>query len=131
DIHQANFLINNGEITLFDFGDSEYNWFVADIAVILFTALWAKLNGEKSREEFISDFLIKFLKGYKQENELSKWWVNKISEFLRMRHVLLYAVIIREHKLNPTEWSKKMIEEWKPMIEDNIPYVTLKLGKIP
>ncbi|MHA1555992.1 MAG: phosphotransferase enzyme family protein [Candidatus Heimdallarchaeota archaeon] len=130
DIHQANFLINNGEITLFDFDDSEYNWFVADIAVILFTALWAKLNGEKSREEFISDFLIKFLKGYKQENELSNWWVNKISEFLRMRHILLYAVIIREHKLNPTEWSKKLIEEWKPMIENNIPYVTLKLRKI-
>ncbi len=112
DIHQANFLINNGKISLFDFDDSEYSWFIADIAVILFTVLWTKLNGEKSREEFIIDFLNKFLMGYNQENELSNWWLNKIPEFLRMRHILLYAVIIREHKLNPTEWSKKLIEEW-------------------
>ncbi len=131
DIHQSNFLISDGKITLFDFDDSEYNWFIADIAVILFTALWAKLNGERSREEFISDFLIKFLKGYNQENNLSNWWVNKIALFLRMRHILLYAVIIREHKLNPTEWSKKLIEKWKPMIEKDIPYVTLKLNKMP
>jgi Ser/Thr protein kinase RdoA (MazF antagonist) len=127
DIHQANFLINDhGDISLFDFDDSEYSWFVADIAVILFTVLWfIKLNGKKSREEFISDFLLKFLEGYNQENKLSNWWLNKIDVFLRMRHILLYAVMIREHKLNPTKWSRKIIKEWKPMIENNIPYVKL------
>ena len=126
DVHQANFLISNsGEITVFDFDDSEYSWFVADFAVLLFTVLWAKLNGERNREEFIIDFLNKFLKGYNEENELSNWWLSKISDFLRMRHILLYAVIVREHKLNPTEWSKKHIDEWKPMIENDIPYVKL------
>ncbi|NHJ05248.1 MAG: hypothetical protein EAX90_10510 [Candidatus Heimdallarchaeota archaeon] len=127
DIHQANFLINDKEeINLFDFDDCEYSWFVADIAVILFTLIWFYLDKKSNKDEFCERFLGIFLKGYSQENILSTWWLNRISDFIRMRHILLYAVVIREHKLKPTEWSENIIKEWKPMIYNDIPYVKLK-----
>ncbi len=40
DVHQGNFFIYNGEITLFDFDDCSYKWFASDIAITLFYALW-------------------------------------------------------------------------------------------
>ena len=127
DIHQANFLINNeGEITLFDFDDSEYSWFVADFAVILFNLIWFYLDDKKKKDEFANEFLIKFLEGYNQENNLSTWWLNKIPDFIRMRHILLYAVMKREYKITRDKWFEKYLKKWKPMIEKDIPYIRLK-----
>jgi len=34
-----------------------------------------------------------FLKGYYKENNLSKYWIERIPLFLKLREIVLYAVI--------------------------------------
>ncbi len=125
DIHQANFLINKGEFALFDFDDSEYSWFIADIAVIMITAFWGKLQGERNRDEFAQWFFENIMKGYVEENTLSNWWLKKLPDFIRLRHMLLYSVLKQEMKLNPKGPWQPMVDQWRPMIENDIPYIAL------
>ncbi|MHA1124336.1 MAG: phosphotransferase enzyme family protein [Candidatus Heimdallarchaeota archaeon] len=125
DVHQHNFLINNNELALFDFDDSEYSWFIADIAVIMITAFWGGLNGEQDREEFAQWFFENIMIGYNKENSLSNWWIKQLSNFIRLRHILLYSVLKQELKLNPKSPYIPLVEQWKPLIENDIPYIEL------
>ncbi|MHA1355973.1 MAG: phosphotransferase [Candidatus Heimdallarchaeota archaeon] len=125
DVHQSNFLINNDEFALFDFDDSEYSWFIADIAVIMITIFWGGLNGEQNREEFAQWFFENIMIGYKTENTLSNWWLKKLPDFIRLRHVLLYSVLKQEMKLNPKGPWQPLLDQWQPMIENDIPYIAL------
>ena len=126
DAHQANFLINNGEIALFDFDDSEYSWFIADIAVIMITIFWGGLNGEQNQEEFAQWFFENIMIGYNEENSLSNWWLKQLPNFIRLRHMLLYSVLKQELKLNPESSYKPLVDQWKPMIENDIPFIELE-----
>ncbi len=40
DLHQGNFHWHKGRITAFDFDDIGYNWFMNDIAIILYNVQW-------------------------------------------------------------------------------------------
>lgn len=70
DLHHKNFYINNKEIVLFDFGDCECNWFVYDIAIVLYHALQVINGNDVQREDFALQFTKSFLKGYNTENQL-------------------------------------------------------------
>ncbi|HUT79619.1 MAG TPA: phosphotransferase [Candidatus Bathyarchaeia archaeon] len=125
DVHHANFLVDNGKIRLFDFDDSEYSWFIADLSVILFTAIWDNFQGEQSKEEFAQDFIDKFMIGYQKENSLNDWWLIQLANFIQYRLILLYAVLSREYQLAPAEWIKKLLDKWKLLIETDKSYVNL------
>jgi Ser/Thr protein kinase RdoA (MazF antagonist) len=125
DVHQANFLINNGELALFDFDDSEYSWFIADIAVIMITVFWGGLKGESTREDFAQWFFENIMIGYNTENTLSNWWLKQLPNFIRLRHILLYSVLKQEIKLNPKSPFVTQVDQWKPMIENDIPFIEL------
>ncbi|MBN1329844.1 MAG: phosphotransferase [Candidatus Heimdallarchaeota archaeon] len=129
DLHHANFLVDNGKIRLFDFDDSEYGWFIADLSVIVFTALWANFHAEQSKEEFVQIFIRKFMVGYRKENSLEEWWLTQLADFVHYRFILLYAVLLKEYQLNPVEWIKKLLDSWKPLIESDKPYVNLDFLK--
>ena len=63
DFHIWNFFINNGSIILFDFDDCCYDWFISDVAVILFHAVQYSTNNLEI-DSFAKDFLHYFFKGY-------------------------------------------------------------------
>jgi amicoumacin kinase len=53
-------------LTVFDFDNSEYNWFAADLGTAVFEA--ATCGYQKlPRDEFIKGFLDKFVEGYERE----------------------------------------------------------------
>jgi Ser/Thr protein kinase RdoA (MazF antagonist) len=58
DLHQGNFTYYDGEISVFDFGDCEFNWFVQDIAISLYHAVEYIPSYEKEeREQFALNFM--------------------------------------------------------------------------
>ena len=63
--------------------------------------------------------------GYRQENVLSNYWLQQLPNFVRLRHILLYAVLTQEMKLNPKGPWQPLIDNWKPMIENDVPYIEL------
>ena len=92
DAHAGNFFVDGeGKITLFDFDDCVYSWFIYDIAMVVF---YLVTNQEKP-EELAKNFWPIFWKGYRQENMLDRGWLGEIGKFFKFREIDLYAVIYR------------------------------------
>jgi len=108
DAHQNNFFMDtDGKLTLFDFDDCAYSWFINDIAIVLFyISMDAEELGFPSAASFTHEFLTHFLRGYRQAYNLSSAWFKEIPTFLKLRELELYAVVHRDFEIKDTEhWS--------------------------
>jgi amicoumacin kinase len=127
DVHQGNFFYNNGNITVFDFDDCAYSWFINDIAIILFYVVWGMpLNNRNQKNEFASIFLKHFLKGYCTENSLDPSLLRTVPNFLKLREIVVFAVLNKKWDFeNLSERQKEIVESMKYNIGNNIPYLDI------
>ena len=107
DIHYGNiYLADNGSLTLFDFDDCTYQWFLNDIAI----AIHSILPGYEQEAQFgaITDhFMTHFMRGYYQENKLDPAWLATISDFLRFNDLINYGIFYQTWDMeNLTETRK-------------------------
>ena len=108
DAHQNNFLMDaDGTLTLFDFDDCAYSWFVSDIAIVLFyISMDAEELGFPSVPAFTQEFMTHFLRGYREAYTFDNNWLKEIPHFLKLRELELYAVVHRDFEINGVEhWS--------------------------
>jgi Ser/Thr protein kinase RdoA (MazF antagonist) len=129
DVHGGNFFVDDeGQITLFDFDDCQYAWFIYDIAMALFYAI---SHDCVSAEElaWADRFLTEFMMGYRRENTLGSEWLVQIPHFLKLREIDLYAAIHRSLDLdNLDAWCASFMKDRKHKIENDVPYVVLDWG---
>jgi len=121
DAHGANFYVHEGKITLFDFDDCVYGWFIYDIAMVLFyAAMW-----KEDKTAFTYEFMGDFLRGYRTENQLDPVWLNELPHFLKLREIDLYAVIHRSMDVENLDdpWCEGYMRGRKGKIENDIPYI--------
>ena len=131
DIHSGNFFINEGTITVFDFDDSSYQYFISDIAIALFYCLLGPDTTEH-RLAFADTFLTAFLKGYREENHLEDKWLLLLPDFLKLRELELYVVIYRSCDMNnPGPWEQNYMNNRLWLIEHDVPFLgdTLDISK--
>ncbi len=122
DAHEANLLIDDdGTITLFDFDDCAYGWFVYDIAVVLFYIVM----GKDDIPGFTREFMCHFLRGYTQKNVLNPKWLREIPAFLKHREIDMYAVIHRSFDVSNLDdpWCRRYMRDRKHRIEHDMPYI--------
>lgn len=93
DLHHANFYLHEGDVIGFDFDDCGYNWFINDIAIILYSVQWFPAVPYDDKAAFIRHFFEHFMTGYNRENQLDPSWYRHIPHFLKLRHVLIYGVL--------------------------------------
>ena len=108
DAHQNNFFMDaDGSLTLFDFDDCVYSWFVNDIAIVLFyISMDAEELGFPAVAAFTREFMTHFLRGYRQAYTLDNNWLKEIPHFLKLRELELYAVVHRDFDIQRVEhWS--------------------------
>ncbi len=89
DFHQGNFFISGNNLTVFDFDDMEYSWYINDIAMVLYYAVYQnpyKILDTNYPEQFFNSFM----DGYNKENHIDKSWYKQIPYFLKLRHIILY-----------------------------------------
>jgi len=131
DAHFGNMFINEGKLTLFDFDDSAYKWFISDIAIVIFYGIM-RLPEKKTLEEFGEFIFRNFMQGYRLENELDPYWFELMPEFLKLREIVLYAVIYMGFDVENLQdpWCKWYLNGRKEKIEQNIPYLDLNFKKI-
>jgi Ser/Thr protein kinase RdoA (MazF antagonist) len=87
DFNDGNFTVDydNGDITVFDFDDCVYFWFVYDLA-----CAWEGGVGRTmfrpldERRAFMDHYLQQVMKGYNRENSLSDEWLARLPLFLRL-----------------------------------------------
>ena len=111
DAHQNNFFMDSdGTLTLFDFDDCAYSWYVNDVAIVLFyISMDAEELGFPSAAAFSQEFMTHFLRGYRREYALDARWLREIPHFLKLRELELYAVVHRDFEIHD-------IDHWR--IED-------------
>lgn len=126
DLHHGNFYLHDNEIVLFDFGDCEYNWFVYDIAIVLYHAIQTINEDDiQLRKDFASDFFSTFMQGYFTENKLDTYWLSKIPFFLNYRQIYSYIYFV--HYLSEEQKSeprvKGILNGMRYRIENDVPYI--------
>jgi Ser/Thr protein kinase RdoA (MazF antagonist) len=122
DAHGNNLFVDKmGQITLFDFDECAYNWFINDIAVVLFYIVQDAEDWRVFTEEFLSHFL----RGYGQAYTFDFTWLKEIPNFLKIREIELYAVMHRDFDVNniDDEWCARFMHNRKSRIEDDVPYI--------
>ena len=125
DAHPWNLLLHNGNIILTDFDFCEYNWYVSDIAVALFYAIMAPIEG-MNRISFARCFMQNFMHGYSKEESIEACWMRQLPSFLRLRMVSKYVLHYQEWTSNNMlEKRKFAFTEWKYKIDNDIPYINI------
>lgn len=131
DAHFGNMFIHKDKLTLFDFDDSAYKWFISDIAIVLFYGV-LRVPENQDRIEFGKFILKHFMKGYEKENRLDPYWLELMPCFLKLREIVLYAVIHMGFDVDNLDdpWCKSYLNGRKEKIENNIPYLDFNYLKL-
>jgi Ser/Thr protein kinase RdoA (MazF antagonist) len=113
DLHRGNMVLDQGKnFTFFDFDDSSYKHFIADIAIILYYEFALKKKRSKEERTSRSIWMMEhFIKGYQEENHLSKEDWSHLNTFLRLREFELMIVVLSEgQETVESEWGRKFLE---------------------
>jgi len=128
DAHGGNFFVDGDTITLFDFDDCAYNWLANDIAMVLFYQVTNTDDPEGTAAAFLPDFL----RGYRAENDLNPAWGALIHDFMTMRELDLYAVIMRSYGVTPDQvadiphaWPRRFMTGRRERIAAGRPYLDM------
>ncbi len=124
DAHPGNFFIDEHErITLFDFDDCVYSWFIYDIAMPVFYMN----TGRDDAPTFTREFLRHFLQGYARENHLDPVWLKELPYFLKLREIDLYAIIHRSfgEAYGDDPWCASYMDNRRERIMNDVPFIDL------
>ncbi len=129
DYFYGNLIYNGDEITVIDFDEAEYNWFIYDIAVYLFYYL---LGGKPKNMDidYNKELFRNFIAGYNQVNQIDPDWLEKLPLFFRLREFVLLSSIYRSYYPDLGQWQQDYIEVTEHRIKNNIPFVDIDYKKI-
>ena len=122
DAHGSNFFVDDsGRITMFDFDECAYGWFINDIAIALF---YIVMDAD-DWSAFTSEFMAHFLRGYRQAYPLDPKWLREIPNFLKLREIELYAVMHRDYDVSNIShwWDARFMQNRKYKIEHDVPFI--------
>lgn len=128
DMVACNYNMTDENITIFDFDEACYCWFINDIAVNLFYAAlgWKGIVNVPDAIESFESYLL----GYRSIRNIDPNMISNIGLFLKMREIILYIAIHRSRDLDNLDiWSKKFMEGRKERIENNIPFIDIDFNK--
>ncbi len=131
DLHFGNFFIDidNLKISLFDFDDCAYGWYIMDIAMLLFDVL--VLFKGKDIKEFGEKFLVNLLRGYYSQMPENVFWIRQLPSFLKLLEIGVYLMLYRDYDpLSSDEWVNQFMPGRKYRIEHEIPYIDLDFSSI-
>jgi len=98
DIHQGNFHYDGKELTIFDFDDATYNYFIHDLAMVIYYSVLSTAWTEQEKTLFARKQLQVLRKGYELEHQLEESWYESLPLFLRLRDIGLYGTIQKKFK---------------------------------
>ncbi|HSG43323.1 MAG TPA: phosphotransferase [Anaerolineales bacterium] len=90
DFNDGNFTVDftNGNITVFDFDDSCYFWFMYEIASAWEGGIGRTMfRGLSERKSFMKHYMEQVMEGYSHENSLSEEWMEKLPLFIKLIQV--------------------------------------------
>jgi len=107
----SNYNFDNDNIIIFDFDESEYSWYLYDIAVCLYYSLLGsnpKILSEKAKEAENEFGWI--MQGYIEENSISIEQIKNIDLFFKMRDFVLLSTILEKQQTVIEGWQRGFID---------------------
>jgi Ser/Thr protein kinase RdoA (MazF antagonist) len=125
DFNDGNFTVDysNGDITVFDFDDCCYFWFVYELA-----AAWeggigrVMFQGLQKRRSFMASYMDHVLQGYQRENILSDQWLEKIPLFIKLIQAEEFLHYVRYFPAEDPE-MRSHLRYLIACIERDLPYM--------
>ncbi|TMQ12417.1 MAG: phosphotransferase [Deltaproteobacteria bacterium] len=124
DLHPHNFCFADGRITVFDFDNCEYAWYVKDIAVLVFYVARGEARGQ--REDAVATFLAPFLEGYRELRPCDRTWLELVPDMLALQRSMNYA-LFHQYR-DPGLLDEPTLDAWHRFrrdIEADIPVLEL------
>ncbi len=112
DLHGGNFFVDLAEsaITLFDFDDCLYGWYVMDIAMSVFDMI--VLTPEADKVAFARRFLRHYLAGYTRERPLDSFWIAQLPLLLKLLELDVYTQVYLYHDpTDTTSWTGRFMRD--------------------
>ncbi|MBN2388177.1 MAG: phosphotransferase [Anaerolineales bacterium] len=131
DLHFGNFFVEipTRTITIFDFDDCVFGWYIMDLAVLLFDVL-VLYDGE-DRVGYGTDFLVNLLAGYRDENPVDRFWMGQLPLFLKLLEINLYTDLqALEGAESDDPWVSRFLPGCREKIEKDVPYIELDIGSV-
>lgn len=115
-------IIYNKALTIIDFDDIEYGYYLYDIAVYMFYYLLGgdPLNMDIKTNQKRFDV---FMKGYTSVKAIKLDRLEDLNPFFRLRQLKLLGTIQTYLKGNLGPWQKKYIQMTETMIKDQKPFI--------
>jgi len=125
DFNDGNFTVDydNGDITVFDFDDSCYFWFMFELASAWEGGIgWVRSRPLAERKAFMDRYMEQVMEGYTRENTLSSEWLDRMPLFLRLVQ-MQELVYFAQYLGGPDEEIQAGLRYKIRCIEDDIPYL--------
>ena len=125
DFNDRNFTVDysNGDMTVFDFDDCCYFWFMYEIACAWEGGIGRVMFGNLGeRKAFMDEYMDQVMAGYNQENVLSDEWLEKLPLFIRLIQIeefLHYAQYLDDPDKEVAAGLRYKIK----CLEEEIPYM--------
>lgn len=90
DFNDGNFTVDydNGNMTVFDFDDAHYGWFMYELACAWEGSIGRAMFKELAeRRAYMDHYFAQVLEGYNKANSLSDEWLNRLPLFLQLIHM--------------------------------------------
>jgi Ser/Thr protein kinase RdoA (MazF antagonist) len=132
DFNDGNFTVdyNNGDITVFDFDDCCYFWFMYELTYAWEGGIgWVSSRPLAERQAFMERYMEQVMGGYTRENMLSNAWLDRMPLFLRlvqMQELVYYAQYLDK----PDEKIQAGLRYKIRCIEEDIPYLVFFLATL-
>jgi Ser/Thr protein kinase RdoA (MazF antagonist) len=124
DLHPRNFCFDEGLITVFDFDNCEYAWFVKDIAVILFYV--ARGEAPEHRDEAVAAFMTPFMEGYRERRPCDAAALAAIPDMLALQRSMNYALFHQyRDQDNVDDGARDAWQRFRRDIEGDVPVLKL------
>ncbi|MFS0855960.1 phosphotransferase enzyme family protein [Paenibacillus taichungensis] len=124
DINVGNFTIDEaGGLTLFDFDECQYSWYVEDIAIQLYYLLYVFGEDSKFERKVQYDLFIKhFELGYIEDGRrMPDNWKDLLKLFLRHREIIVVVGMHRSWDLSKADdWTRDFLQDSKMRITNCI-----------
>jgi amicoumacin kinase len=122
DLHFWNFSMTGRDLTVFDFDNCEYHWFLADLGTVIFEAATC-IHQTRPRQEFIASFLGEFLAGYRLAHDFGEE-LRCLPIFVKLREIQIFLILSRRwrgRELGP--FQKKFFSTVRETVLQDKPFV--------
>ena len=114
DLNPSNFFVHNGEITVFDFDDCCYTWFIWDIAETL--PFYSQKLANVGWKETIQEVFFHFMVGYIKENQINTFFLKYLPDclrFLNLSSVVFSFEIDEANRKRYNQWFEQVLAVYK------------------